>query len=295
MNKNFFHEPVLVKPIIDLLQPQKEEIYLDLTAGGGGHALKIVEKESNIKLILNDRDQDAINQLKQVFANKTNVKILKNDFLSTARNTESESVDMILLDLGVSSQQLDDSERGFSFRFDADLDMRMDGEQTFTAKEIVNRWKEEDIAEIIKEYGEERHYKKVAKAIVQNRPFGTTEELAQVIRKNTSDPKIDPATRTFQALRIAVNDELNQLKEVLPECVRILKKNGRLAVISFHSLEDRIVKHFFKEMKGGLDHGLEKPKIVQILTKKPVIADRDEILQNNRSRSAKLRVIQKIS
>jgi len=282
-----------------LLNPKAGESYLDGTAGFGGHAQAVVNAIGDeASVVLVDRDQIAVDALINKFG--TRAEVLHKDYLAAAEQLleEGRQFDLILLDVGVSSPQLDQAERGFSFRSDADLDMRMDQSQSLTAATIVNTWKQEDLANVIYEYGEERRSRAVARAIVVARPITSTKQLAEVVRsvvrKGTS--KIDPATRTFQAIRIAVNNELDQLAKSLPLLVQLLSEGGRLAVISFHSLEDRIVKQFFDtESKDcicpprTLACICEHAATVTKLTKKPVVADLSD--SNRRARSAKLRAV----
>jgi 16S rRNA (cytosine1402-N4)-methyltransferase len=244
------HIPVLLNEVLTYLSPSEGESYLDCTAGYGGHATKILERTLNpAKAVLIDRDQNSIDHLQSMF--KEGVRIVRNDYLSACSdlNKADEKFDMILADLGVSSPHLDIASRGFSIRLDGPLDMRMDNSQQLTAEIIVNSYKEAEIADIIKEYGEEPKATKIAKFIVENRPINTTSQLAKVVAQAWPGySKVHPATRTFQALRIAVNSELDQIKRAIPLMVKMLKPGGRLVIISFHSLEDRIVKHLSKRV-----------------------------------------------
>lgn len=288
------HEPVLLEPVLSYLKPQKGESYLDATAGYGGHAGAVLQVTDNYgDSVLVDRDQMAVDQLRTLFTDR-GVNILHMDFLTAAELLvkEGKQFDIILADLGVSSPHLDTASRGFSFSKPGPLDMRMDRRQTLSAAEIVNEWDEAEIAKIIREYGEEPKARKVANAIVQARPFTTTDELAGVIARAIPGKwgAKHPATRTFQALRIAVNEELGLLATVLPLWVQLLKPSGRLAVISFHSLEDRIVKRYFAE-HAGERYDTE----LRLLTKHPVDPSEQEIAFNPRSRSSKLRVAAKIN
>ncbi|MEO6110101.1 MAG: 16S rRNA (cytosine(1402)-N(4))-methyltransferase RsmH [Candidatus Saccharimonadales bacterium] len=283
------HVPVLLDRTLELLNPNKGENYLDLTAGYGGHAGEVLRRTENYKeSVLVDRDDYAIEHLSD-YGDK-GVRLLHTDFVSAALQLieEGEQFDLILIDLGVSSPQLDQGERGFSFTHSGPLDMRMDRRQEKTAADLINSASARELTTIIREYGEEpignaRH---IADLIVNNRPFESTEILAKLIAENHRGrwQKIHPATRTFQSLRIAVNDELGQIKLVLPTLIPLLKKGGRVAVISFHSLEDRLVKRFFKDQ---FDNGLEAE--IEPVTKKPVSGATDDV-HNPRSRSAKLRV-----
>lgn len=290
---NNSHTPVLLERVLDVLQPKKDETYLDLTAGYGGHAKAMLAKTSNVtKFTLVDRDEQAIASL-QMFKSE-GARLIHQDFASASQDLykANEQFDMILLDLGVSSPHLDNASRGFSFTGEAQLDMRMDQRQEKTAESIVNNYSEEDLIRVLKEYGEEPRAKKIARAIVLARkaePIKTTLQLAALVEEIYSRRgKTHPATRTFQALRIEVNDELNQLRQTLQYLPSLLSLNGRLAIISFHSLEDRIVKQFLKDQ---VDNGYEAT--LKLITKKPIQGATDDVL-NPRSRSAKLRGAVKI-
>lgn len=283
------HVPVLLDATLDQLKPIQGENYLDLTAGYGGHASPILDKTTNFTdSVLVDRDENAIQYL-QPFAKK-GVTLLHTDFATAATQLveQGRQFDMILVDLGVSSPQLDQGERGFSFTKNGPLDMRMDPSQEVSAETLVNTLSEKELTRIIEAYGEERPKlaQAFAKAIVANRPLHTTQELADLIKQNYVGKwkKIHPATRTFQAIRIAVNQELQQIETLLPMLPKLLKRGGRVAIISFHSLEDRLVKQYFSEQKNA---GYEAE--LDILTKKP-LAGSDYDVHNPRSRSAKLRV-----
>lgn len=281
------HKPVLAQPVIELLDPKPGESYLDLTAGYGGHASLIADKLDGGELTLVDQDEQAVAALRSKFGDLAN--ILHQDFESAASKlaADNQQFDMILLDLGVSSPQLEDPARGFSFAQQGPLDMRMDRRQQTTAADIVNHTKERELADLIYELGEERRSRQVARAIVANRPIRSTKELADIVSKVVRrSGRIHPATRTFQALRIAVNDELGRLERTLPKLLELIKPGGRVAVISFHSGEDRIVKRFIKSHSRG-----EQAELVE-LTKK-VIDGRTYDPQNPRARSAKLRAAKK--
>lgn len=288
---NNSHTPVLLEHVVGLLEPKPHESYLDFTAGYGGHASQILARTGDeSKLTLVDRDEHAISYLKTKFSKKAH--LIHSDFVSAATELLAKEMkfDMILLDLGVSSPHLDNASRGFSFQTDAPLDMRMDNRQQLTAKTVVNKYSEDELKRIIKEYGEEPKAKKIAQAIVENRPINSTVQLAAIVEKIYGRRgKIHPATRTFQALRIAVNQELTQLETVLPLLPALLEEGGRVAVISFHSLEDRLVKRFFKEQEAS---GFEAE--LKLLTKKPVSGAIDDVL-NRRARSAMLRAAIKIN
>lgn len=282
------HEPVLLNEILDTLTPQKGDSYLDMTAGYGGHSGAILARTQNYhQSVLVDRDQMAIDHLRKLFASKE-LEIIHNDFYSAAELlvSQQKQFDIILADLGVSSPHLDKASRGFSFQHSGPLDMRMDQRQALTAETIVNEWSAEQLERILYDYGEEPQARKITESIMANRPFKTTEELANIIARASGKwQKKHPATRTFQALRIAVNDELRLLAETLPLWIQLLKPGGRLGIISFHSLEDRIVKNYFTEHGGsGYDASFSVP------FKHPIVASEQELVSNPRSRSAKLRV-----
>lgn len=288
---NNSHVPVLLEAVIRVLAPNQGDSYLDLTAGYGGHASKIIENTgSSTNVTLVDRDKNAIDALSSL--KERGARIIHQDFASAAVNlvNETQQFDMILLDLGVSSPHLDNAKRGFSFQTEALLDMRMDNRQELTAQTLVNEYSEAELVKILKEYGEEPKAKKIAQAIIAARPISSTLQLADIVEKNYGRRgKIHPATRTFQALRIAVNDELGQLEKTLPLLPKLLKPGGRMAIISFHSLEDRLVKRFMvTEAQNGYEATLK------ILTKKPISGATDDAL-NRRARSAKLRAAIKIN
>lgn len=283
------HIPVLLDKTVELLNPIQGETYLDLTAGYGGHASRVLEITGNYQdSVLVDRDDFAISQL-QRFSDK-DVNLLHSDFVSAAKQLvdQERQFDILLVDLGVSSPQLDKAERGFSFKNDGPLDMRMDRRQEVSAETLVNTATKKELARIICDYGEESYTAatQIATAIVAARPLYSTGELAELIDQTLRRPrkKTHPATRTFQAIRMAVNQELRQIELLLPLLPRLLKPGARVGVISFHSLEDRLVKRYFaRQTKSGLEAQL------QILTKKPLAGDIYDV-HNPRSRSAKLRV-----
>ncbi|MDR0955508.1 MAG: 16S rRNA (cytosine(1402)-N(4))-methyltransferase RsmH [Candidatus Nomurabacteria bacterium] len=286
------HIPVLLSEVLTSLNPGPGESYLDLTTGYGGHAREILTRtQAPERATLVDRDQTAIDYLSGL---DLGARLLHSDFRSAAVKlaADGETFDLILLDLGVSSPQLDNAARGFSFRLGGDLDMRMDQTSGRSAADLVNHSSEKTLAKIIRDYGEETAGRAtlIARAIMHHRPIKTTTQLAEIVAQTIGRRgKIHPATRTFQALRIAVNDELGQLEKTLQILPKILAPGGRLAVISFHSLEDRIVKNFLRDAGQGLDSPL------QILTKKPIVPTENEIDNNPRSRSAKLRAAVKIN
>lgn len=289
------HIPVLLEEVLQYLNPKPGQSYLDLTAGFGGHAAAALDiMGAPSKLTLVDRDQQAIEALRKRFRAKS-TQIIHSDYLSASQalSEQGRTYDLILADLGVSSLHLDEPIRGFAFSHSGPLDMRMNSSQEISAASLVNEWDEAELADVLKRYGEEPKAKAIARAIVEARPIATTKQLAEVIAsrswKSRKNHKVHPATKAFQAIRIAVNDELNQLTNSLPLWVDLLAPGGRLAVISFHSLEDRIVKNFFAEHAGKY-YGAE----LTSLTKKPIIGTQDEIVSNPRARSAKLRAVEKI-
>lgn len=293
------HTPVLKKEVLEYLNPNQSENFIDCTVGEGGHSLEILEKKGfGGKILGIDLDPHQIENGGWQAANYKDKFILINDsYANLAQIVERlnfRPVNGILLDLGMSSAQIEKSQKGFSFKLDQGLDMRFNDDVGYlTAEKIVNEWTKEQIIKILKDYGEEKYAKNIAQNIVEERKRGrikTTFQLVNIIK--TAVParyhkeKIHFATRTFQALRIAVNDELENLKRVLPQAIEILSPGGRIVVISFHSLEDRIVKNFFAEFS--------KKGLLKILTKKPITAKRDELGKNPRSRSAKLRAATKL-
>lgn len=296
------HIPVLQKEIIQFLEPKPNENFIDCTFGEGGHTLALLEKNKPDGKVLGIEIDPQLYENLKASEIKNRLILVNDSFADLKEIVEREKfreVSGILLDLGISSWHLKESGRGFSFLRDEPLDMRYDKSEKckvksekLTAEEIINSWPEYEIERILREYGEERFAKKIAKKISEERkvrPIKTTFQLVETIKRATPSwyrhQKINFATRTFQGLRIAVNDELNNLKMALPQTLEVLKPGGRLAVISFHSLEDRIVKNFFKE---------NKPRM-KILTKKPIFPSNEEIKVNPSSRSAKLRVAAKNS
>jgi 16S rRNA (cytosine1402-N4)-methyltransferase len=296
-----------------LLPAQKDvERVIDGTLGAGGHTLALMEHGVSEVLGM-DVDLSAINIATKRLADFANrVHIVHRSYVEmkeAAQEIGWDQVDGILLDFGASSIQFDQSDRGFAFMHDGPLDMRFNPDSAGrTAADLVNYYDADELADLFFEYGEERHSRRIARAILQARPIESTGELAEVVRsavpvtgrgKRRNKPAIHPATRVFQALRIAVNDELNAIETVLPIAIDLLRSGGRLAVISFHSLEDRIVKHVFKEASTEIvsPPGMmleEKSAEVRLITRKPITATEEEIAQNPRSRSAKLRVMEKL-
>lgn len=285
VNSAFVHIPVLGREVIEGLALHPGGHYLDATVGGGGHSELILAAFPDIQVTALDQDQQAIRAAQERLAAYGNrVKFHHTNFADF--DPGDSYFDGILADLGVSSAQFDWSERGFSFRQEAPLDMRMNQQQELTATDVINTWDETELANIFYTYGEERLSRKIARRIVERRPFQTTTQLAETIfhavPRSYRYGRIHPATRTFQALRIVVNRELEVLETFLQKAPLWLKPNGRLAIISFHSLEDRIVKHRFKESE-----------LLQVITKKPIIPTDEEIEKNSRARSAKLRIAER--
>ena len=289
------HIPVLLKEVLDGLVIKRGEIFLDCTAGSGGHCGAVCRQlGSSVKIIAIDQDEDAISRVKEELFPCDGIFKVGN-FRNLGRILDETGINQpnkILFDLGLSSNQLEESHRGFSFQRNEPLLMTFEKnplDYRSTAAGIVNGWSQEEITDILQRFGEERWARKISEAIIterKNKPITTSQQLAELIIKIVPRGKIHPATKTFQALRIAVNDELNTLTEGLRQSFQRLAPNGRLAVISFHSLEDRIVKFFFKDK--------EKENLGKILTKKPIVPTAEEITKNGRARSAKLRIIEKI-
>lgn len=301
------HRPVLYHEIILSLSPQRGGYYVDATLGAGGHAWGILESSSPDGQLLGlDVDPQALELARQKLSTfGARVILVRASYTTLARQLAAlkwQAVDGIVLDLGVSSMQLDTPERGFSFQADAPLDMRFDPDNPVSAAELVNSLPEDELASLLYRYGEERRARSVARAIVRGRPIETTGQLAQIVARATSSgrPGMHPATRTFQALRIAVNRELDALEEFLPQAVSALAQGGRLAVITFHSLEDRIVKQFFvRESKNCLCPPRQPvctcghKASLRLVNRKPIQPQESEIKENPRARSARLRVVEK--
>ena len=306
----FKHKPVLLQECIEGLNIKKEGIYVDGTLGGAGHSSEILKKlSSKGRLIGIDRDKEALSAAKERLKDYQNVTYLHgnhDDIKELLQNIGIEKVDGILLDLGVSSYQLDERARGFSYMGDSLLDMRMDKTQELTAEIVINQYSEEKLAKIIDEYGEERFAKKIASNIVKERqinPIKTTMQLVEIIKKSIPLSKQNdghPAKRTFQAIRIEVNNEIEPLKETVKQCVECLKEEGRLCIITFHSLEDRTVKQAYSDLEGKCTCPKDLPYCVcgyksegKVINKKPIIASKEEQEENSRSKSAKLRIFEK--
>ncbi|NTV48898.1 MAG: 16S rRNA (cytosine(1402)-N(4))-methyltransferase RsmH [Geobacteraceae bacterium] len=308
----FHHLSVLPDEVIHFLEPADGKTYLDGTLGGGGHATLILEKAPGALLIGIDRDQTALAAAgARLAVHGEHIQLLHGDFADVTEHLGTlgiTALDGFILDLGVSSHQLDTRERGFSFQQDAPLDMRMDISRGETAADLVNKLPEPELERIISEYGEERWSKRIASFIVKEReesPITNTLRLVDIIKgavpKAKWDERIHPATRTFQALRIAVNSELDSLERGMRAALDLLKPGGRGVIISFHSLEDRIVKHVFREYAGGCTCPRQLPVCVcgkqprvKVLTSRPVTATQTETEENPRARSAKLRAVVKL-
>ena len=291
------HVPVLLDEVLEFLNVRPGGVIVDATVGLGGHSAEIAKRlGARGRLICFDRDPEAMELAKarmeelraELGDAMPEVVFEPRAFSEAAGVIAPESLDGLLADFGVSSLQLDEAQRGFSFRLDAPLDMRMDTRTGETAEQVVNQEDENELADLIYEFGEERRSRRIARAIVRARPIRSTAELASIISAaapSMKGDKIHPATRTFQALRIRVNDELGEIRSLLASAPSLLKPGGRLVLISFHSLEDRLVKDAFREAGRN--------KVLQVLTKKPVVAEEQEQMRNPRSRSAKLRAAEK--
>lgn len=314
MEINFEHKPVMLNEVLSGLNINPDGIYIDCTLGGGGHSEKILEKLSNNGLLIGlDKDSDAINFTTNKLASKySNFKSFHVDFKDVQEVIDYldlyNKLDGVLIDLGVSSYQLDTAERGFSFRFDGPLDMRMNKQQSFSAYNVVNEYSYEELCRIMFEYGEEEFAKQIAKNIINKRqisPIKTTKELSSIIessmparvvfKRGGADKKV------FQAIRIEVNGELDRLYETVEFLVNNLKSGGRMAVLTFHSLEDRIIKKAFKDLSTGCICPPKTPicicghkQVAKLVTKKPLVASSEEQNYNSRSTCAKLRIIEKI-
>ena len=302
------HQPVLYKEIIHALQPHCGGRYVDGTLGAGGHARGIVEAcAPDGQLLGLDVDPQALAIARKTLAPyEHRVHLAQASYVSLStqlRQLGWDAVDGIVFDLGASSMQFDTPERGFSFMQEAPLDMRFGPHAPQTAADLVNKLTERELADLIYQYGEERDSRKIARAIVQKRPLHTTRELVAVIESVSPrrGDRVHPATRTFQALRIAVNEELASIEAVLPQAVASLRSGGRLAVISFHSLEDRIVKDFFREQSKALKnppyeriYEVERDAVIKEVNRKPIVPSDEETRNNPRARSAKLRIAEKL-
>lgn len=309
---DFSHKSVLLNETIEGLNVRKGKIYLDGTLGGAGHSYEILKKLDGTGLLIGiDQDQEALKAARERLSGFKNVEYFNLNYIDFEKALDElgiEKIDGVLLDIGVSSYQFDNPERGFSYRFEAPLDMRMDKSLEISAKDIVNTYSEDEIAEIIREYGEEKWASRISKFIVQerkNKKIDTTFELVEIIKNaipagaRRNGPH--PAKRTFQALRIEVNKELDVLNNSIDKFVHRLNPGGRIAIITFHSLEDRIVKNSFKYLEKDCICpptspicSCNKKREIKIITRKPITASEEELRENNRSHSAKLRIAEKL-
>ena len=302
------HYSVMLSESIDLLDVKRNGLYIDGTLGRGGHSIEILKRLKEGQLYVFDLDEEAIKESKERLKDYQNVTYIHDNYANVAKYVKKETVDGIILDLGVSSPQLDDEKRGFSYRFDTRLDMRMDKEAELSAYEVVNEYSLDELKRIIYEYGEERYAPSIAKNIVkrrEERPIETTFELVKIIKASMPAKQLSqkghPAKQTFQAIRIEVNKELSSLKKFLKDFPDLLKVGGRASIITFHSLEDRMVKQTFKKLSSIkvdkrlalLPSEIESPRF-ELLNHKVITAKDDEIEVNLRSKSAKLRGIKKV-
>ncbi len=297
---SFSHVSVLLQPAIEFLAVRRGGTYIDATLGLGGHSWEIARRlGTQGRLIAFDKDPVALEQARarlssppsELAADWPAIELVHGSFAEVTQQVAPGSVNGLLADIGISSMQLQDAARGFSFQADGPLDMRMNPQSGLTAEQVVNRFDERELADVIYEFGEERRSRRIARAIVRARPISTTAHLAEIVSAaarpmNQAERRIHPATKTFQALRILVNRELDDLKDLLSAVPQILRPGGRVVVISFHSLEDRIVKDAIRDGSHG--------GVFRVLTKKPITADEEEIDRNPRSRSAKLRAAERI-
>lgn len=310
------HKTVLLKEVISYLSPKSPGVYVDATVGGGGHARMILEKSSpEGRLIGIDIDHSMLKIAESNLSKyKSRYKLVKNNYINIREvlsGLNINKVDGVLLDLGVSTEHFLNAERGFSLLKEGPLDMRLDDEISLTAEKIVNEWSRPELLNVLFEYGEEKKAKRIVNNIVNSRKrkrIKTTKELAEIVCKTItgrerkySNRLVHPATKVFQALRISVNNELGNIKKILPIASDLLNKNGRIAVISFHSLEDRIVKKIFSSLSKKCLCAPEVPHCIcghvqklRLITKKPIMAGKDELKSNSRARSAKLRVAERI-
>lgn len=309
---NFEHFSVLLKETVDGLDIKADGIYVDGTLGGGGHSEEILSRLTTGKLIGIDQDENALKaatkRLERFGENFVPVRSNFSEILQVLQDLNIEKIDGMMMDLGVSSHQLDEADRGFSYRFDAPLDMRMDQRSAFDAYEVINSYTEDELNRILRDYGEEKWARRIAKFICERRsekPIETTQELVDLVYSaipaNARREGGHPAKRTFQAIRIEVNGELEIIKQTIEDITSVLNKNGRISIITFHSLEDRLVKQTYKALAAGCICPPElpvcvcnnKPKL-KIITRKPILPSAEELEVNSRSKSAKLRVAKKI-
>ena len=306
----FKHKPVMLAECIEGLKIKPDGIYVDGTLGGAGHSREIIQKLSSQGMLIGiDRDEEALEAARNNLKEFSNVKYIHDNhdnIKSILKQLNIDKVDGILLDLGVSSYQLDERNRGFSYLGENVLDMRMDKSQDLTAEVVVNQYSEQELANLIYEYGEERFSRQIARNICKAReehPIKTTKELTDIIERSMPKSKQKdghPAKRTFQAIRIEVNNEIKPLYNTIKDCIECLKEEGRLCIITFHSLEDRAVKNAFIDAKGKCTCPSDLPYCVcgakslgKVITKKPITATKEELEENSRSKSAKLRIFEK--
>ena len=308
MTETSFHQPVLYQEIIHALRPIRTGLYVDCTLGAGGHALGILQASDPDGCLLGlDLDPRALELAKRKLAPfRTRAILIQASYATLSEQLEAlkwPAVNGILLDLGLSSMQLDNHERGFSFMRDGPLDMRFDSESSLRASDLVNKLSAEELADILYKFGEERQSRKVARAIVAARPILSTHQLAKVVEAVTTGRKsgIHPATRTFQALRIVVNNELERLEALLPQAVASLAPTGRLVIVAYHSLEDRIVKLFFRKESSDCICPPRQPictcdhrATLKVITRRPIRPSDEEVVRNSRSRSARMRVAERV-
>ncbi len=312
INLDFKHVTVLANEAVDSLNIKPSGTYVDATLGGGGHSNIILDRlNDNGLLIAVDRDKDAIDFCAERFGARKNIVFIHDNYFHLKDNLSKKGIfglDGVLLDLGVSSYQLDEPSRGFSYMNNANLDMRMDRTQSLTAFNVINEYSEEKLFKVIKDYGEERYAKRIAKNIVNARllkPINTTLELTDIIKSSIPGhalkEKQHPAKRTFQAIRIEVNQELELLEMAIKDMIYLLSEKGRISIITFHSLEDRIVKNVFRELENPCKCPADFPvcmcgkkAVGKVITKKALLPGESEIEQNHRARSAKLRVFEKL-
>jgi len=309
---DYEHKPVLLQETIDNLNCKEDGIYIDGTLGRGGHTEEILERlQGSGKVIAIDRDLQAIEKVKERFIDYKNLELIYDNYVNIPeilKGLNIDKVDGMIFDIGVSSPQFDDPERGFAYKYDAPLDMRMNKNQKLNAAEIVNHYSQEELNKIIREYGEERWASRIASFIVdfrQKESIETTHDLVEVIKAaipaSARRSGGHPARRTFQALRIETNNELDQLKDMIGNVISCLKPGGRICIISFHSLEDRIVKHEFRNLAKKCvcpsDFPIcvcDKKSQLKVISRKPIMASESELEENPRARSAKLRVAEKL-
>ncbi len=314
MEEEFSHLPVMAREVVELLLPVPGGMFVDCTVGGGGHSAALLDARPDVRVLGLDRDVDAVEAARSRLARfGDRAKVVHGGFerlgMFVERHGEGEKIMGILMDLGVSSAQLDRPERGFSFRFDAPLDMRMDSKQSLTATEVVNGYEESQLSAVLSQYGEERFARRIARAIVAARPVRSTRELAEIVRDAipaaTRRRGPHPARRTFQAIRMEVNRELPNLADGLDESVHVIGPSGRVLVLAYHSLEDRMVKETFGRWAGDDDDRRvpakmpvppPKPRpLVRVLTRRPLRPSTDEVAANPRAESARLRSVERLA